>query len=208
MELVITETPIPPAEVVEQATKVIDAFNSLGFGLAALFVIFIALAILALVIWSGRNSSSTAISVLANSSLQKDKDIADLKAQREQEHKQHIDAMAKLEIQGTRANDLSAEANKILIAVNDRGKERDEAQSKLANDIHEMVNAGSKPVQEILSRVQIIAEGVARIDTRTADWSALLDVLTPLLVELGALRMEAKKHSTQPLPAITEDKPK
>jgi len=39
--IIPTATPIPPSLVVEQATKVIDSFNSLGFGLAALFVIFI-----------------------------------------------------------------------------------------------------------------------------------------------------------------------
>jgi len=60
--IIPTATP-SPSLVVEQATKVIDSFNSLGFGWRQLFVIFIALALIGLVIWSGRNSNSTALSV-------------------------------------------------------------------------------------------------------------------------------------------------
>lgn len=197
-----TETPIPPAEVVEQATKVIDAFNSLGFGLAALFVISIALALIGLVIWSGRNSNSTALSVLISSNAQKDKDLVDLKAQRDQENKQHLERMDALNLQLQRTNDLNAQSNDILIAVNTRGLERDVIQKQLSEDIHAIVTTGSLPVQEILSRVRDMADMLTRVDTRTADWNAIALTITPLMIELGTLKAEAKKHSTQPIPAI------
>lgn len=197
-----TTTPVPSAELVHQFSEVVSIWNTLLPIMAVLLVVLVALGIVGLMIWIGRNNSSTAISVLSQANTSKDKEVADLKAQREQEHSQHIEAMDKLDSQFQRTNDLSAETNKILIAVNDRGLERDTVQKQLAEDVHLIVNGGSKPVQEILSRVQTIAEDVARIDSRTADWPALLDILTPLLIELGALRVEAKKHSTQPIAVI------
>lgn len=197
-----TETPIPTSLVVEQATKVIDSFNSLGFGLAALFVIFIALALIGLVIWSGRNSNSTALSVLVTSNAQKTQDLIDLKAQRDQEHQQHLEAMGKLEIQAARTNDLSQEANGILRAFNERGSERDGVQRQLADDVHLMANIGSVPVQEILGRVRTMADAIIRIDARTANWDVIALAITPLMIELGALKTEVKKHSTQPIPVI------
>lgn len=196
-------TPTPsPAELVRDATQIINVWNSLGPIMAVLGVCAIALIIVLLVTRDNTKGSATVLSVLANNNAQKDKDILDLKSQREQEHKQHIESMTMLAEQGRRANDL-------FEAMNNRGSERDkqqqrmvESQAQIAGDLKTMVTLGSAPVQEIRSKVNEIVGIVSTIDGRTADWNSILSVITPLLVELGALRQEAKKHSTQPIPAI------
>lgn len=202
-QITIVPTPTPiPVEVVEKAVQVIDAFQSLGPIMAVLGLAALALVVVLLNAWSNRNSNASVVTTLVNAALQKDKDIADLKEQRQQEHEQHIEAMNRLDAQGARTNDLSQEANGILRAFNERGSERDGVQRQLAEDIHAIVSTGSLPVQEILQRVRGITDILALVDTRTADWTAVLSVITPLIVELGALKAEAKKHSTQPIPFV------
>lgn len=205
-----TPSPTPsPAEVVRQATEIINTWNDLTPLMAVLGVAALALAVVMIISWNNRNSSAAAIEVLAKANAQKEQELADLKEQRRQEHEQHIESLAAIADQNNRANDLSQQANtlieqsnSILKAQMDRGLERDATQKQLADDFHALMNTGSKPVQEILSRVHTIAKGVEMLDTRTADWPDVLKVITPLLIELGALKQEAKKHSTQPIPAV------
>lgn len=202
-----TSTP-SPAEIVEQATRVLDTWDNLGPLMAVLGVAALALAFALFLAWSNRNSNSSVITTLVNTALQKDKDIADLKEQRKQEHDQHIESMKVLAEQSTRTNDL-------FDAMNNRGTERDkqqqrlvETQDKIATRFESLLTEGSKPVQEIQAKVTEILILANKIDGRTADWNSILNVITPLLVELGALRQEAKKHSTQPIPAIADPAPK
>jgi len=197
-----TPTPVPSAELVRQATQLIDVWHNLGPLMALLGVVVLALIIVLLNTRDNNKGNATVLSVLADNNIQKDKDIVDLKAQRDQENKQHLERMDALRAQAERANDLAAQGNAILIAINDRGLERDAVQKQMAEDMHTIVNAGSVPVQEILQRVRTFTDVLTRIDTRTADWSAVVTVIQPLMLELGALRAEAKKHSTQPIPAI------
>lgn len=196
-----TATP-SPAEVVKQATEIINTWNDLTPLMAVLGVAALALVIVLLISWSNRSNNTAAITVLANANAQAQKDLADLKEQRRQEHEQHIESLSAIAAQGNRTNDIAEQGNKILQAQMDRGLERDATQKQLADDFHALLNTGSKPVQEILARVQTIAEGVKMLDARTADWPDVLKVVTPLLIELGALKQEAKKHSTQPIPVI------
>ena len=199
----VTPSPTqPPAEVIEQAIRVISVFDSLGPLMALLLVVALALVVIVIIVFSNRNASANAITVLANTTAQKDKELAELKEQRRQEHEQFIESLGAIADQGNRANDLSEKANEILRAQMDRGLERDANQKKFAEDFHILLNTGSKPVREILERIQVIAEQVKNLDARTADWPDVLKTITPLLIELGALRQEAKKHSTQPIPVV------
>lgn len=199
----LTATPTPsPAEVVEKATQVIDAFQNLGPLMAVLGVAALALAFALLIAWINRSGTAAVVNVLASASTQKDKDIADLKAQRAQEHKEHLESISALHNQAVRTNDL-------FEAMNNRGLERDkqqqllvETQGQIVTELEKMTSVGSVPVQEIRTHVREIKSIVDGIDVRTADWNGILAVITPLLVELGALRAEAKKHSTQPIPKI------
>jgi hypothetical protein len=198
-----TPTPsAPSAELVKQAAEIVDIWNSLGPLMAILAVAALALFVVLLNSWINRNSSSTVLSVLASTNAQKDKDILDLKAQRDQENRHHNERMEVLRVQVERTNDLSEQANNILATINAHGVERDSIQKQVAEDIHTMVSSGSLPVQEILARVRTFTDVLTRIDTRTADWNAIMIVIQPLMLELGALRAEAKKHATQPIPAI------
>jgi DNA anti-recombination protein RmuC len=170
--------------------------------MAILAVAALALFVVLLNSWINRNSNSTVMKVLATANEQKDKDIQDLKAQRDQENRHHNERMEVLRVQVERTNDLSEQANNILATINAHGVERDSIQKQVAEDIHTMVSSGSLPVQEILARVRTFTDVLTRIDTRTADWNAIMIVIQPLMLELGALRAEAKKHATQPIPAI------
>lgn len=196
-------TPTPsPAELTKQVGELVSIWNTLTPIMAVLFVVLVALGIVGLFLWINRNNSSTAINVIANSNAQKDKEIIELRAQREQDRKQNTENMTLLSQQFTRSNDL-------FEAMNNRGGERDkqqqrmvESQAQIASDLKVMVTSGSAPVQEIRTRVNEIVGIVSTIDGRTADWNGILSIITPLLIELGALRTEAKKHSTQPIPVI------
>lgn len=196
-----TSTP-SPAELVRDATQIVNTWNSLGPVMALLAVVALAIGAILLVLWSSRNSNSAAITVLAQSNSDKEKELSDLKAQRAQENAQHQEIMLAVKEQMKRSNDIGQTANETLITVNNRGLDRDTVQKQLAEDVHTIVSAGSLPVQEILNRVRSMAEVISKIDARTADWSTVALAVTPLMIELGALRTEAKKHSTQPIPAI------
>jgi DNA anti-recombination protein RmuC len=199
-----TATPSPSEIVkqIEQVTQVIDVFKSLGPVMGLLFIVGLVLFAMLIVMWFSRNNLNTVTNILANNNAQKDKEINDLKAQREQAQKQHVESLSAIHKQMQRGNDLSENSNRILEAVNTRGGQRDLDQQKMAADLHEMVSSGSKPVQEILQRVREIAEGINRLDMRTADWPETVKAVTSLMQELGGLRAEAKKHSTQPIPVI------
>ncbi len=207
IELLLTQVPSPtpeppPAELIEQATRVIDIWNSLGPIMAVLAVAALALVVVIIISLSNRSSNATAISVLATTTQQKDREIEEQKRQREQDRHQHMESLSAIQAQAQRANDL-------FEAMNNRGMARDaqqqrmvEMQAQIVNDLKVIATTGSLPVQEIKAKVLEIVGIVTRIDTRTADWNAILETITPLLVELGTLRTEAKKHKTQPIPVI------
>lgn len=193
----------PPAELIEQAVRVIDIWQTLGPLMAVLLVAAMAIAVVFANNWINRNSSSSAINVLSHSNTQKEKELEESKTQREQDRQQHVESIRILSEQSTRANDLWE-------AMNNRSGERDkqqqrmvEAQEKIASDLGVIINDGSTPVREIKTKVGEIVNIVTAIDSRTADWDGILQVITPLLIELGALRTEAKKHRTQPIAPIT-----
>lgn len=198
---IVTPTP-SPAELVRDATQIIGIWNSLGPLMAVLGIVALAFAAILLIQWSNRNSSSTAIQVLAAANTQKEKELAKAEEQRDQDRKQYVESLTVLSEQSTRANDIGADTNKILRAMNEGGLERAMMQKQLSDDFHTLISTGSAPVQEIRNKVNEIVTIVGTIDSRTADWNAILNLITPLLIELGALRAEAKKHSTQPIPII------
>lgn len=205
--LIFTLTPTPTAapevgEVVRQTEKVLDAFNSLGFGMAALFVITVLSLVVLAIVWSNRNNSSVVISTLAAVNTQKDKDIADLKAQRAAEHEQHLESMSALHEQAIRQNDIQEKQAKILQTQTERDTARDAKTDQIAADIRTLSERGGQHAQDILASAQRNAETLQRIDIRTSSWDSIVQVVTPLLQELQALRLEAKKHSTKPIPTV------
>lgn len=204
--LYLTPTPSPTEEaldgVVKQADQVLQSFKDLGLFMGILLIVALAFAAVLIVFWGSRNSVSSVLSILTQNNTSKDKEITDLKAQRDQEHQQHMELMEAVKAQFARGNDIQAKQNELLIAINNRGQERDETQAQMAENIQTMVNLGSRPVQDILAHVQRIADIVGRVDVRTADWDTVVKVITPLLTELASLRVEAKKKSTQPIPVI------
>lgn len=201
--LSITPTPDPStAELARDATQIINTWNNLGPFMAVLGIVALALIIMLLSQRSNSNSQDKTMSVLTTTLAHRDAEIVELKTDAKNFQKLHIDSLTAIAEQGNRSNDISAEANRILQAQLERGNERDISQKQLADDFHVMLTSGSIPVQEILARVRTMADMLTRIDTRTADWNTVMQVIQPLMVELGALRVEAKKHSTQPIPAI------
>lgn len=203
--LIFTLTPTPPpevGEVVRQTEKVLNAFDNLGFGMAALFVITILSFVVLAIIWSNRNNNTVVISTLAAVNTQKDKDIADLKAQRAAEHQQHIESMTALHEQAIRQNDIQDKQAKILQTQTERDTARDQKTDQIAADLKSLSERGGQHAQEILASAQRNAETLQRIDMRTASWDTIIQIVTPLLQELNALKFEANKHSTKPIPAV------
>lgn len=205
MLVALTSTPTPSpqvGELVQQTEKVLDAFNSLGFGMAALFVMTLLSLVVLAIVWSNRNNSALVISTLAAVNTQKEKDIADLKAQRAIDHEQHIESLGALHDQALRQNDIQAEQAKILKTQTERDVARDLKTDQIAQDLKALSERGGQHAQEILSSAQRNAETLQRIDLRTASWDTIVQVVTPLLQELQALRVEAKRHSTKPIPVV------
>lgn len=203
--VLLTPTPTPSGEVGEiaaQTERVIDSFNSLGFGMATMFVITILALVMLMLAWSGRNNSNTALTTLASVNQQKDKDITDLKAQRAAEHQQFMDSLSALHDQHIRLNDLQAQQNQILKTQTERDTARDAKTEQIATEVRSLSERGGQHAAEILRSVQANADQLARIDMRTTSWDAVVQIVTPLLQELQALRLEAKKHSTKPIPAV------
>lgn len=202
-------TPYPsatpsPAELVRDASQIITIWNQLGPLMAVLGLAALALIVVLLVTRNGVTSNSAAINLLVKANAQKDQELTDAREQRKQEHEQHIESLGTIAAQTNRSNDLIEQGNTIMKAINDRGQERDATQKQLAEDFHALLTTGSAPVQEILSRVRTMTELLARIDLRTANWDVIAIAITPLITELSALRQEVKKHSTQPIPIITD----
>lgn len=205
----ITPTPVPPAELLDRAEQVIDTWNTLGPIMGLLFVVGLAFFAILFVVWNNRNSTSTVVSVLSNANAQKDREIAELKAQRAVEHQMHIESLGAIHANGQRSNDLLDASTQIqrqqtdlLVAINKRGQERDNREDMMAADLNRLVTEGSIPLQKGLATVQEIALKVTNIDSRTADWTTILESITPLLAELNTLRLEAKKHKTGPIPQV------
>lgn len=196
-----TVTP-SPAEIVRDATQIINTWNNLTPFMAVLGLVALALIVMLLSQRSNSNANDKTMGVLTSTLAHRDQEITELKNDAKKFQKMHIDSLTAIAEQGNRSNDISAETNKILQAQLLRGNERDGIQKQLAADVHQMVSAGSIPVQEILSRVRAMTDVIAHIDTRTIGWDAIAIAITPLMIELGALRQEAKKHSTQPIPVI------
>lgn len=191
----VTPTPEAETQVVRELSRAADSFNNMTYGMASLFVIMLVIGVVMVLVLANRNSLAQTYNLMTRVNAQKDEELTELR-------KIHGEALGKIDQQMQAANKLSAEANKILTAVNDRGSERDTVQTQLATDIHTLVSAGSKPVQTILERVQETAGKVALIDARTADWTTILQQITPLLAELVAVRQEAQKHITKPIPNV------
>lgn len=198
----LAQTEVPPDEFLDKAERVIDIWNSIGPLMAILGVMALALIVVGAAAYFNRNSTSTAIKVLANITDRQDKEIAELKTQGSTDREKYIQSISVVAEQSTRANDL-------FEAMNNRGGQRDqqqqrlvESQAQIAADLKVMSTQGSQPVQDIKTKVGEILDLTNRIDSRTADWDGILTAISPLLVELGALRIEAKKHRTQPIPQI------
>src|SRR5574338_480507 len=115
----------PPAEQIEQATRVINAFEQLGPLMALLFVVSLALIAIVMVLFASRSSNSSAINILAQSNADKAKEIIELREQHSDLRKQlveyqrlHNEGLIVIGAQSTRTNDL-------FEAMNNRSANRD-----------------------------------------------------------------------------------
>lgn len=204
MQIPPTATPSAAevAEVLDKAEQVIDIWNSLGPLMAVLLFGALAMVVVLVVVYSNRGSASAAITVLAKHSDRQDKDITDLKERNQLEREQNQASLKMIGEQMARSNDLW-EANNTQVGQRAMQQQRMvEVTGQIATDLKTIATTGSPSVQEIKTKVGEIFGIVTGIKADTADWNGILNVITPLLVELGALRAEAKKHSTQPIPAI------
>jgi len=208
LTLTPTPTPVPSAELVRQAGEIVTIWNTLSPIMAVLFVAAIALGIVALMVWIGRGNSSTAINVIANANAQKDKEIAELKAQREQDRQQNTENTKLLAEQFTRANDL-------FEAMNDRGGERDkqqqrmvETQSKIADSFESLLKEGSAPLQKVAADVAVIMGTINGLDTRTMTWQLAIESIPQIRADfnerLDSLLKELAKRATKPIPAVID----
>lgn len=81
-------TTVPDAvvvEVVEQATKAIDTFNSLGVFMAVLLVFSLFVIVILILVWSNRKTGQTALDVVSISNADKVKEVQEMREERRQE---------------------------------------------------------------------------------------------------------------------------
>jgi hypothetical protein len=201
-----TPTAVPPAELIEQATRVIDIWNSLGPLMAILFVLALAMGVVLLVTFANRNSSATAITVLAQANAQKDKDLLEAKEQRNQERVEFIKGLTVIADQSTRANDL-------FEAMNSQGGERVkqqqrmvETQDKISVAFETLLREGSTPLQKVASDVAVIMNVIGGLNTRTENWQTVMDSIPQIRADfnerLDSLFKELAKRSTKPIPIV------
>lgn len=198
---VATPTPTPD-ELLDKVERVISIWDSLTPVMAILFFAVLALVVILVVVYFNRSNSSTAI-IAQNKLIDRQAiDIADLKTEIRSERTQYAETFKVISDQLTRGNDLW-EANNTQAGQRVSQQQRlVDSQSQIAVDLKTIATVGSPTVQEIKTKVGEIVGIVTGIDARTADWDGILNTITPLLVELGALRTEAKRHKTQPIPMI------
>lgn len=202
---VFTPTP-PPAEVVEQAVRVIDTWNQLGPIMGLLFVISLAFIAVILVLFSSRNSNNAAITTQANTIAAKDREINEMAAQREQDRKANAENARLLAEQFARSNDLWEVSNKQSENRNLQQQNLVNTQANIARAFDKLLSEGSQPLQKVAADVaQLLLLG-GKIDTQTADLPQLLAAIPQLKADinerLDTMMRELEKRSTKPLPAV------
>lgn len=199
-------SPIPSAEIVEQATRVIDSFSNLGNIQGMLFVIALALVLIFVVVWSNRNNTSATITVLTSTISSQDKEISELKSDAKEFKLMHIESLGVISAQSTRSNDL-------FEAMNSRGLERDkqqqrmvESQAQIAADLKTMVTDGSVPLRKLMQDVASVMTSINALDTKASLLPEVISSIPALRTELNskldALMAEVVKRSTKPIPKM------
>jgi hypothetical protein len=198
---VATETPTPD-ELIDKAERLISIWDSLTPVMGILFFAVLALVVILAVIYFNRSNSSTAITAQNKLIDRQAIDIADLKNEIRQERTQYVETFKVIGDQLTRGNDLWEASNTQAGQRVSQQQRMVEVTAQAAADLKMIATVGSPTVQEIKIKVGEILALVTKFDARFGDWDTILNVTTPLLIELGALRTEAKRHKTQPIPAI------
>lgn len=198
---VATQTPVTD-ELLDKAERVIGIWDTLTPVMAILFFAVLALIVILAVVWFNRNNSSAAIEAQNKLFDRQEKDIAELKTEIRDERSKYFETFKVIGDQLTRGNDLWEAINTQTGQRVSQQQRLVESQAQIAVDLKNIATVGSPTVQAIQIKVSEIKDIVTHIDKRTADWPGILETITPLLTELGVLRQEAKKHSTQPIPAI------
>lgn len=198
---VATQTPVAD-ELIDKAERVIGIWDTLTPVMAILFFAVLALVVILAVVYFNRNSSSAAIDAQNKLFNRQEKDISELKTEIREERKQYFETFKVIGDQLTRGNDLWEASNTQTGQRVSQQQRLVESQAQIAADLKNIATVGSPTVQAIAARVEEIKTIVSNIDSRTADWSGIANVITPALIELGFLRQKAKEHSTQPIPAI------
>jgi hypothetical protein len=197
------ETPTPtPDELIDKTARLLSIWDNLGPLMAILALMALAFLVIGIIAYFNRNNSSVAIEAQNKLIDRQEKDISELKQEIRQERKQNIETFKVISDQLTRGNDLWEASNTQAGQRVSQQQRIVDVTAQVASDLKMIATVGSVPVQEIKVKVNEIVGIVTHIDTRTADWNAILETVTPLLVELGTLRTEAKKHKTQPIPVI------
>lgn len=201
---VTTATPSPAEtdELLNKAERLIGIWDSLEPLMALFLLLAIAFVVIGVIAYFNRNNSSVAIAAQNKLFDRQESDIAELKKEIRDERKQHFETFKVIGDQLTRVNDLW-EANNTQVGQRISQQQRlVESQAQIAIDLKNIATVGSPTVQAIAVRVDEIKTLVSMIDARTADWPGIVEVITPVLIELGILRQKAKEHSTQPIPAV------
>lgn len=194
----LTATP-SPAEVVRDATQIIDTWNSLGPLMAVLGLAGLALAIVLLISWFNRNTISSTVSVLTSTIAHRDAEIEELKSDAKEFRSMHIESLTAISDQATRSND-------VLDAWNRRGIERDADQKLMAAALNTLVSDGSVPLRKLMNDVSVLMATINTIEPRTAQLTELAITIPALRTELNtkldAVMTEVMKRSTKPIPKI------
>lgn len=200
-----TPTPLSPAETTElldKVERVITVWDSIGPLMAILGLMALAFIVIGFLVYFNRNNSSAAIDAQNKLIDRQERDISELKTEIRDERSQYMETFKVIGDQLTRVNDLW-EANNTQAGQRVSQQQRlVESQAQIVTDLKVIATVGSPTVQAIAVRVDEIKNLVSNIDARTADWPGILEIITPVLIELGVLRQKAKEHSTQPIPAV------
>lgn len=202
-----TATPTtPPAEIIRDAVRVLDTFDNLGPLMALLFIVALALIVVVIVQFSTRNSTSSAINVLAQANADKSKEIVDLRAQLVEYQRLHVEGLSVIGTQASRTNDL-------FDAMNNRSANRDlqqqemvATQGRIAASFDKLLNEGSAPLQQVARDVAKLLELVNSVDNRTNNWQKVIDGIPQIKQDiskrLDELMGELQKRSTKPIPIV------
>lgn len=199
-----TATP-STAEIVRDATAIVNTWNSLTPLMAVLGVAALALIIVLLISRNSGNATNNTVKVLTTTITRLEDENVTLKQDAKEFQKMHLESLTVIGNQATRSNDT-------LDALNRRGIERDADQKLMAATLNTLVSDGSIPLRKLMADVAGIVAIINALDTRTAHLPELAISIPALRADLNAkldsVMSELAKRSTKPIQQLPVEPPK